>query len=185
MPSRRAVLGAVTASLSSVAVAGCVGDAPVDQPDGTATSSNSENCEAVGTYWIDPVRDSIEPRDLPDGPPEWQADSVESFVADYERAFFYNSLLERKTEQLTVSVESRGRAAVAEGFVVRLEATGSHRLRGTPGESGTATAVFGDMAVYLTNYLITRDRLVRAQGDGTPDSDPDPRSEGETVECWG
>lgn len=202
MPSRRAVLGALPTTL----VAGCVagtGDEPNEAgepsetsepskpsqsrtatgtPSGTGTPYYDGECDAGEHEWVDPERDSIEPKALPDDPPAFDEVAVESFVASYEEAYLHNSLLQENTEGVGVVVGPVTTEQVPGGFVVSLQSYYYYNEQAVTTGNETATVVHADGPKTMKAYLVTHQRLVRAEGEYNVT--PDPRNQGETVECW-
>lgn len=209
MPSRRTVLGSVSSAMvGSSLLAGCVGDADGTREEATPTTSTPASssltgdapptetatgtppatdtpyydapCEAVEKNWADPQRDEFEPRELPEGPPEFDRDAVREFVRSYENAYFYNRQLQRHTKELSVGTGHRSVEPVPGGFLVVVEVTLAETIQGTPNGNETVTAAHGDAWDLPVAYLVTRKRLVRKSGG----EEPDPREDGTTVECW-
>jgi hypothetical protein len=212
MPSRRSVLGAVSGSLASLVAGcvGEIGG-DVDEtvtpsepakpsktaepsetarssqfrtgsPGGTTTPYYEGECETVEHEWVNPTRDSVEPKSLPEGPPRMDAGWVTQFVVDYEEAYYYNSVLEADTREVGVSVGGASAERVPGGFVVTLQSNYYYNVQSETSGNQTATIVHADGPRTMKGYLVTETRLVRAEGEY--EQAPDPRKEGVTVECW-
>ncbi|WP_254279357.1 hypothetical protein [Haloarcula marina] len=124
MPTRRRLL-TVCGCLGASVVAGCLG-APSDTggtgtTDDTATPTTSpEDC--LPAERPAPSDASSSPRPYPDRPDELTAETVETYVRAFERAYRYNSALaddQRKvgrTNAVTVSVADVAVESTADGF---------------------------------------------------------------------
>jgi hypothetical protein len=129
---------------------------------------------AVEQATVDPSRDDVEPRDLPDPPAAWNRSSVERYVVAFEEAWAYNEALEVATESVSVivgdvSVERRGGVWVVE-LTTRTNTWVQDRTTGT----ATATVVHGDGAPVPVTYRLTDRALYRNEGrvGGTPSGSP-------------
>lgn len=200
MPSRRSVLG------SLAALGGCVGRprspgagdtdtdpaSPTGSPNSpTRTDTNGRpstparwaaECDAVAHDWVDPVRDDVEPRDLPDRPEYLTRSSAKRFVANYEEAYLYNSVLQPDTEAAGASAWNAQVAAVGDGFVVHVKSVYYYDVADVSTATSSSTVVHADGPETWKGYFVGPDRLVRAEGEY--DAKPDPRKSGTTVECW-
>lgn len=172
MASRRALLG----TLGAVAVGGCSA-APFD------SQTPTDSCGEATESWTDPKRDSVAPRQLPNGPPPDYSLGVKSFVIDYEEAYLYNKALRPATEFVHVSVSVESVWSMETGFIVTLHSSYTRRIRSlNGGTTPQATVAIEHGGTGMKAYLVTDERLVRAVG--TDDEAPDPRKTGMTLECW-
>lgn len=178
MPSRRAVLG----TLGAVSVAGC---ASLSDNGGPGISvGGGDPCTAVETDWVDPPREGVEPRPLPEGPPGDPKSAVQEFVVAYEAVYLYNSLLALDTLEAGVGIRNPDVASVERGFVVEMT-TGYHVKAMSSDDDGTTDVYWVRGPSVRTSYLVTDRRLVRAPGNAKKGvTDPDPRRGGTIVECW-
>ena len=129
---------------------------------------------AVEQATVDPFRDDVEPRDLPDPPATWNRSSVERYVVAFEEAWAYNEALEVATKSVSVivgdvSVERRGGVWVVE-LTTRTNTWVQDRTTGT----ATATVVHADGPPVPVTYRLTDRALYRNEGrvGGTPSGSP-------------
>jgi hypothetical protein len=154
---------------------------------GTRTSTGTPDvlagdCTERTGAWIDPRRDEVNPKPLPEGPPEMTASAVRSFVESYEKAYLYNSILEPDTKSAGTVTGSVSVDETSYGFVVTFRSWYYHNAQGVRSETtGTSTVVHADGAHVWRRYLVTDSRLVRASGS----YDRKPAvGDGVVVECW-
>lgn len=117
-------------------------------------------------------------------PPETRtAESVGSYVASFERAYRHNDRLEPGTRYVETYVSSVTTTVRGDEYLVRLESyTNGGVARSTPDE-GTPITVHWDGAPVHVAYLLTDDRLVRAEGDHEMEPSFDAVVDGRTVAC--
>jgi len=163
---RRSLLAAAVGTTSAV-LAGCAAD-------GMSSTETPEPCTAARPDPVDPDGE-MEPREYPERPDEWTAESVGPFLEAFEGTY-------RQHEILTAETTAYGHSASVEevqqrddGYRVELE-TNYYYEQET--DRGT---VHADSPLYRVVYLVADDRLRRAEA-GTRESTPDP-TDGETVAC--
>jgi len=175
--TRRFALPLLVAAL--LVVAGCTGTTAPAGPTATPPP-----CEEYDRATAAPVREDVEPKELPERPADLTAETVREFVADYERAYTYNGLLTEDTERVEVDVREVQVSETPGSYRVRVEARWYTWAGGLPREdgNGTTTPIHGDGPLYDVVYDVTDDRLVRHEVDYG--ETPPPGAVGTTVECW-
>lgn len=165
--------------------AGCLGGtadpASPTTPTASATSTFADQCTAVEKTVVDPSRESVTPSELPDGPPRMTESAVAKYVVAYEEAYGRNQLLRDDTKRANQQVSEPTVRAVDGGFIVEVQTYESYTRQREPFGNETVTAVVADGPRVDVSYLVTEDRLLRAEGDF--DGAPRPR-DGKTMECW-
>jgi hypothetical protein len=158
-------------------LAGCFGGlGGVSTPTPTPTL---EPCTEHVETTVNPDREAVTPSPPPERPAATNRTSVLAFVEDYERAYRRNLGLEVNTETYEVSILESTINETERGYVVRLTAMWWYNAGGPVEGPETATLVHADGPRYEVAYLLTEDRLRRAEG---PDADP---ATGTDVACWG
>jgi hypothetical protein len=137
--TRRAVLASV-ASVGATAVAGCAGESGGGS-DATATAAT--DCSA--TVPPKPTSAGAPPKEYPDAPSELTAETVQSFVADFERAYQYNGALAEdpgkigRLNELEIGVSETTVDSDDGTFTVSVSGSRYYSIA-TPEEAGTPTA---------------------------------------------
>lgn len=169
----RALLAALV-----ILLAGCTA-APV----GPAESPTTPTAPCDPTTPTPEAPPDLSPRAWPDPPETRTLTSVESYVESFEHAFRHNDRLEPGTRYIETYVSSVTTATRGDSYLVRLESyTNGGVARSTPDE-GTPVTVHWDGAPVHVAYLLTDDRLVRAEGDRETTPSLDAVAQGRTVAC--
>lgn len=175
--SRREVLQAGIA-VTTVGLAGCGGGPSQDgdsspTPTGGVVVTTPEQEECTVDPQVNPTasEEGVVPREYPPYPSEVTAESVVTFVIEYERAYRHNELLAggaRGTDTIIVNagVPSDMLIKRQDGFLVGVTATIDTEDNRTP-EGGTAAPAYSDeFAVW---YLLTE--TVGLRGPDLPAKD--------------
>jgi hypothetical protein len=159
-------------------LAGCVGaplgggSGSVPTPTGPCTVDDRPTTDASA---------EVEPVDYPEAPSSPSASSVESYVASFEDSYRHNDALadHGNVTYLETYVEDVSVTRHGSVYVVRLE---SYTNGGTMREEGEGTPIqiHWDGAPEPVTYLLTEDRLVRGDGDLSPERLPSQS----TVACF-
>jgi hypothetical protein len=169
--------------LSSVGPGSPTPETPDDRAETpTPHQTPSGECEAVERETVDPFRDDVEPSPIPDRPEELTADSVESYVAEFEKSYARNGALfedSRRVNTLVVVENVTRREGV---WVVDLVSRTNTWAQGTATGTATATVVHGDGARISVRYHLTADGLYRLELGY--DETPVPGKYGVPVACF-
>ena len=154
---------------TSAALAGC--SAGSDSP---SSSETPEPCTAARPDPVDPDGE-MEPRDYPERPDEWTAESVGPFLEAFEGTYWQHEILTAETTAYGHSASVEEVQQRDDGYRAELETSyyEEETDRGTVHADGPLSQVV---------YLVADDRLRRAEGSAY-ESTPDP-ADGETVACW-
>lgn len=174
-------------------LAGCT--APVQPgttgtPTGTAATGTPTDslstpqgaCEAVTTPTVS--GDEFDTKRYPDPPESRSAESVGSYVREYERAYQHNAWIDDRTTYIEVYATVRNVSRHGDSYVVRLTSYTNGGYEKQESEEGTPIEVHWDGAPEHVAYLVTDRRLIRVEGDHqvTPPSTSFP--DGETMACF-
>lgn len=143
----------------SIVIAGCT--ATTNRGPG---ASPTAECSVDRQHVVDPVRDSVEPSELPQPPDTWTEASVERYVVHFERAYSRNDGLRRDSTRVTVAVSDVTVMRIDGDWVVELTSRTNTWEAGTPGGPGTPTVIHGDGPYVPVRYRITERALFRAEG---------------------
>ncbi|EJN61064.1 hypothetical protein [Halogranum rubrum] len=163
--------------------AGCLGGTadPASSPTVSPTATFTDQCTAIEKPVVDPSRESVTPSELPEGPPQMTESAVVEYVVAYEEAYGRNRLLRDDTKRASQHVSDPVVRLVDGGFVVEVRTYESALYQREASGNETTTGVYLDGARIDVSYLVTEDRLLRAESDS--DGAPPPR-DGKTMECW-
>jgi hypothetical protein len=160
--TRRAVLASV-AGVGATAVAGCAGESG-GGPGTTATASGATTTDCSATAPPKPTSAGAPPKEYPDAPSELTAETVESFVGDFERAYQYNRALAADPEKIgrlnTLEIGVSETTVESDGgtFTVSVEGSRYYSIA-TPEEAGTPTPTVTPLpmgrAPFSASYVVT------------------------------
>lgn len=128
---------------------------------------------------------NVSAKPYPEPPDEWTENSTRSYVTAYEKTLRHNrNLVDRPTTvELGVGIADVSVERHDDAFVVQLESvTRGTFARGT--EYGSPSYTMWDGAPVEVGYMVTTDRLVRADAKGEGDVRPGTIREGRTLECF-
>lgn len=163
-----------------VVVAGCA------SLPGGGVQAPTGPCEEAGLP-ATPMNTSsnVSAQPYPGPPEEWTKNSTRSFVTAYEDALRHNRILADRptTVELSVGITDVSVEQHDDVFVVQLESVASGTFaEGT--EHGSPSYIAWDEAWVEVGYMVTADRLVRAEAGGEGDVRPGTIRDGTTLECF-
>lgn len=170
----RALLLAVLVVLAGCATPMGTEDPPT--PTGPCTDVSKPTPSGDGS--------DVAPKSYPDRPATLSADSVGEYVDGYESAFLWNDALAgQNLSYLEVYVEDLNVTRRGGVYVVRLQSYTNGGYYEREGE-GTPYVIHWDGAPTPASYLVTEDRLVRAESDGEDHVSLARLRNGTTLECF-
>ncbi|MEF8801061.1 MAG: hypothetical protein V5A56_08510 [Halolamina sp.] len=160
-------------------LAGCAAPLGTDAPP-TPTGSCMEERKPTPTA----DGSDVDAQPYPDPPATFSTDSVREYVEAYESALLRNDALAgQNLSYLEVYVEDLSVTRRGDMYVVRLQSYTNGGYYEREGE-GTPIVVHWDGAPTPASYLVTEDRLVRAESDGDDHVSLARLRNGTTLECF-
>ena len=161
---RREFLAEIASLLGTVGVAGCAGRqsparaTPTDTPTGTPLGGTSD----TGTPTPVPFPDTCGPLPdvdgLPARPAEWTADSVRSYVIDFERVY----AVATKSEYSGIAtLRVTHTETIGDRYRVQLEVEGEPTTPTPNPDGSTPTPMPADASAHRALYRVEGDRLLR------------------------
>jgi hypothetical protein len=152
-----------------VVLSGCAAVGPGSSPTATPIPTPTGPCEVDDRPKPDPVEGDVTPHAYPDPNDTRTAESIGSFVATFEETYIRNDALAggrnvTYIETYTNDVNVTARDGV---YVVRLTSYTNGNYQDTGEE--TPIEVHWDGAPEPVTYLITEERMLRGEGDLSPD----------------
>jgi len=162
----RALLLVALVVLSGCAAAGPGGTAsPTASPVPTPTGP----CAVDDRPMPDPDSNEVEPDEYPERPDSLSAETVGEFVDSFEETYIQNAALGngRNVTYIETYTDDVNVTAHGDVYVVRLSSYTNGNYRDTGEE--TPIEVHWDGAPEPVTYLVTEDRMLRGEGELSPD----------------